>query len=269
MFEEILKDSKTYTDDMKITLGDKEVSLGDIRKLTSAQQEKVTQHLKDAQADRERAAALAKEAEGVLNNLRTAQQTVERKEKVEASPDEFETEAYWEPVRKRLTAEQAERNRVEDQLKQLTGTITNAVTIWSRERWQNQYDRVQDRLKKSDQYKDWDVDRLIKYAADNKKLDSFGLPSIEAAVSELTKVNEQDEIRKNAYEEGLRKGRTEGRLNLQNRPTSAAGGRPRQTPQLDPNQNLNDLPDVVMADDDLNEMLASLGALGPVDFNVQ
>jgi hypothetical protein len=262
--EEILNDAQNFTDDIELTVKDQKVTLGGLRNLTKAQQKKLSEQMDAANKDRQSAADLATKSATLFAELTKKQEelaaaaTTTRTQPTDA--DDFDSADYWNPVRKRLSPIEKQLKETQDALKNVTAQLTNAATIWAKERWANQFESVKDRLKKSEQYKDWDVDKLVGYATEKKKLDSYGFPSVIEAVADLTRANELDEIRRAARDEGLREGLTRGRLGT-TRPTSAAGGVNRAAQTIDPNNNLNDLADVTLQDPEIAQMLSEIGAL--------
>jgi hypothetical protein len=225
--QDILGDSKTFTDDMEMQLGEHKVKLGDLRGLTTRQQKDLSDKLQAA-TDREKEAVQnATKAADIFNNLKKLEEeaTASRGKQTTGDDDDFETNNWWTPVRKRMTAQEKQIADAVQQVKTLTESFTKAATMFADERWNNQFERVGPKLKKVKDYADWDVAKVRDYATKNNLVDQFGFPSVERAVQELTKATDLEEARKQAREEGFREGQQRARLAGQSRPTSATGGK--------------------------------------------
>jgi hypothetical protein len=269
--EEILGNTTDLTDDIEFELKGHKIKLGDLRGLTKAQQKKLSEQMEAAKADRQSAADLATKSATLFAELTKKQEelaaaaTATTRTTTDGA-DDFDSAEYWSPVRKRLSPIEKQLKDALDKVGTLEGQLKNAATIFATERWKGQYAANRDRLKKSDEYKDWDMNKVLGYATERKIVDEYGFPSIERAVADMTKANEIEEIRKSAREEGFKEGVTRGRLATTGRPTSAAGGVERASKTIDPAKNFEDLGDVVTQDPELAKMLADLGTLSAEDI---
>lgn len=266
LVEDILKDDKTFTDEMELTLGDKKVSLGEIRKLSKSGQEKLATELAAAQYDRRSATELATKAADLVAKLEEAATRTAQPNRGETDEDDFETNNWWTPVRKRMTALEAQAKDAQKQAKEALESLTRAATIFAEDRWQREYDSSSDRLKKSKEYKEWGVDKVRDYAVQNKIVDRFGFPSVSKAIQEMMKADDLEVIRREEYERGLKEGQNKLRMASMTRPSSARGRAPEAGKTIDPTKNLEDLGDAVMDDPELTQMLADLGTLTPGDI---
>lgn len=266
--DQILSDEKTFTDDMEMQLGENKVKLGDLRGLTKAKQKELSDRIEAAKVREQKTLELANKTAEIYSNLQTAQEEIEKQRTVRQPSDEdFDTNEWWKPVRERLTAREKEEKALKEQVERLSNAFTQALTIFSEDRWEQEFERNSDKLKKNPQYKDWDYTKARDYAAQHKLLDRHGLPSVSKAIAELTRADEKEEIRRQAFEEGKRAGEQRSRMAAMARPTSAAGGASRPAGKgLDPNQNFNDLNEAVGDDPELVEMLNNIGALTPGDL---
>src|ERR1700722_11316437 len=95
--QDILGDSKTFTDDMEMQLGEHKVKLGDLRGLTSKQQKDLSDKLQAA-TDREKEAVQnATKAADIYNNLKKLEEeaTASRGKQPTGEEDDFETNNWW------------------------------------------------------------------------------------------------------------------------------------------------------------------------------
>lgn len=224
---DILADSKTFTDDMEMILGDQKVKLGELRGLTTKQQKDLSDKIQSAVERERQATEMSTKATEIFNNLKALETTAAEtsKTKPTGEEDDFESNNWWTPVRKRMSAQ---GKKIEDALAKLDTfgkSLERAASIWAQDRWSTQYEKASPRLKKSKDHADWDLTKVREYATKNQLVDEYGFPSIERAVTELTKATEIEEIKKQAREEGFKDGQTRARLAGQNRPSSATGGK--------------------------------------------
>lgn len=265
-YEDIIKDDKNFADGLEIEISGQKVKLGDIRNLTKKQQADVTQRLNELQSERENVKKLSEQA---ANLYATIKEQADRgdpgRTTAAPSPDEFETDPVWEPVRKRFKDISDHNKKLEESNTQLLNAMKSATLIFAEDRWQSQFERGKDRLKKNDKYKDWGYDKVRDYAAEHKILDKFGLPSVEKAIFDLTKEDELEAAKRDAYERGLKEGRTAGRMSSMARPTSATGPvKPEKSAVAE--RGLAGLGDDVANDPDLMQMLAEVGAIDPSEI---
>jgi hypothetical protein len=267
--EEILANTTDLPDDTEFELKGNKVKLGSFRDLTKKQQKALSEQLEAAKRDREAAAELATKSATLFSELTKKQEELASAAVVRTASDagdDFDSAEYWAPVRKRLSPLEKELKDAKANYDTLSGQLKQAATIFATERWKGQFSANAERLKKSDQYKDWDMNKVLGHATQQKILDEYGFPSVEKAILDLTRANDLEEIRKSAREEGFKEGVTRGRLATSGRPTSASGRIDRAATTIDPSKNLEDLGDVVTADPDLARMLSELGTLTPEDI---
>jgi hypothetical protein len=258
--EQILSDKNTFADNIEFTIGNEKVTLGGLRELSATQQKNLSDKIAAASSQENVARDTAMKAANLLAELQTAKETLSSQKTVSPTEDDFEKDNFWDPVRKRFSGSDKKIDDAIAKIDALTKAVTQTATIWAEDRWQSQYEKVSPRLKKVDQYKDWDYTKVRDYAAQNKILDSHGLPSLEKAVMELTKANDFEQVKKEAYEKGLQEGRTKARLETMPRPASASGGSPRPKGKSAVEEvGLEGLGDDVMGDPELAELAASLG----------
>ena len=261
-FQDILDDEKTFPDNIELTINGKQVTLGDVRGLSRKKQQELTEKMADTERKRAEVLELATKAADLEAKLR---QQLEDSGRPKPTPteDEFDNDPFWAPVRKRLAGPQETIKKLDETVKTLTNQLSQAAAIWAEDRWHSQYERAKPRLK--DKAKDWTYEKVRDYAAQNKLVDSFGLPSVEKAIMSLTQEDELQARVNEAYEKGLREGTTKGRMGVQPKPTSAAGP-PRPEKSAVAEKGLEALGDDVQNDPELMNMLSELGAIDPGDL---
>ena len=262
--EQILSDKTTFADNIELVIGNEKVTLGGLRELSAKQQKDLSDKIAGADAREREARETAVRAANLLSELEGAKQKLTAaKDNPPPPTDDFDKEEFWAPARKALSARDKKIDDAIAKIDTLSKSIERAATVWATDRWQSQYERNAPKLKKVDAYKDWDYDKVLEYATKNNLVDANGFPSIDRAVADLTKSSDLDAIRKQAYEDGLKKGRTEARLESVPRPSSASGGAPRGKGAKSSvaENGLEGLGDDVMDDPEIMEQIAALGQL--------
>jgi hypothetical protein len=225
--QEILADGKTFTDDMEMQLGEHKVKLADLRGLTKKQQSELSEKLQAATERERQATDMATKASEIFNSLSAMEKkAIELQGKQPTGEeDDFETNNWWTPARKRITAQDKQIGDLVKTVNDFKTGFEKAALMFATERWNNQFERVAPKLKKSKDYADWNLEKVRDYATKNQIVDEFGFPSVERAVSLLTRADDLEEAKKQAREEGLKEGLQRARLSAQSRPTSATGGK--------------------------------------------
>ena len=254
----ILNDKKTFDDNIEMPIGAQKVTLGQLREMSAKQQRDLSEKISGADRREAEARDTAMKAATLLAELEKARETVVAARST-PNTDEFEKDEFWGPVRSRFTERDKKLETLQQTVEALTNSVKQAASIWAEDRFQSQFEKFAPRLKKVDQFKEWTYEKTRDYAAQNKILDSYGMPSIEKAVMELTKSSDIEDVRKKAYEDGLKEGRTKARLDSMPRPSSASGGRQPKGKSGVEEMGLEALGDDVMNDAELMEQIAELG----------
>ena len=262
-FQTILKDEATYPDSAEITLGNEKVSLGQIRDLSRKQQKAISEQMDTLTRERNEVKTLAETTADLMTKLQARE--AEAPKTVVPEANDFDNDDWWKPVRAKLTPLEASIKSLVDGQKALQNSMEKAALIFANDRWKGQFDRVKDRLK-APKYSDWNFEKVRDYAATNKYLDEYGFPALDKAVEAITREDEMERIKQEAFEKGVREGSVKARLGANPRPTSASGGKPRATSALDPSKNFEDLGDAVADDRELAEMVAGLQGVSPEDL---
>ena len=263
--QEILAATDTLPDGTEMTFGEHKIKLGDIRSLTAKEKRELTEKMAAADTREGQARDTAMKAANLLSSLEEARQGLEKQKTAPSSDDDFDTSEWWKPVKARFAERDAKIDQAIKGIESLTKSVGQAATIWAEERWQTQFERNAPRLKKVEAYKDWDYAKVRDYAAANKILDAHGLPSVEKTILELTKSSDLENTRKEAYEQGIQKGRNMSRMESMNRPASATGGKglPKGKSAVE-EFGLEGLGDDVANDADIMEQLAKVGEIDSI-----
>lgn len=265
---EILADRKTFTDDMEIILGTQKVTLGQIRDSSAKQQKDLSDRIAAAEAREALANTNATKAAELITALEDTHKKLVAnagRPPAGAAPqtasDGWDDE-WWNPVRKQLAERDKKIEQMVAGIEALNKSIERSATIWAHDRWHAQFDRVAPRLRKVEKYKDWDYNKTLEYAANQKLNDEYGFPSIEKAVAELTKQNDIEAARKEGFEEGRKAGNTQNRVANMVRPSSATGGKvPTKGHTAVEEFGLEGLGDDVAQDAELMDQLSQLGEI--------
>src|SRR5271157_5140575 len=262
-FATILKDEATYPDAAEITLGSEKVTLGQIRDLSRKQQKAIADQMDALTQERNSVKTLAEQTADLMSKLQ--ERDAAGPKTVVPEANDFDNDEWWKPVRAKLNPLEASIKALTDGQKALQASMERAALIFANDRWRGQFDRVKDRLK-APKYSDWNFEKVRDYAATNKYLDEYGFPAIDKAVEAITREDELDRIKHEAFEKGVREGAVKARLGATPRPTSASGGKAKTSQGLDPSKNFEDLGDAVADDRDLAEMVAGLQGMSPEDL---
>jgi hypothetical protein len=256
--QDILNDKNTFTDNIELTIGTEKVTLGQLRELSATQQRNLSEKISGADRREQEARDTAMKAANLLSELEKAREVLTAQRTVTPTDDDFEKEEFWAPVRKRLSEPNKKIEEALQRLDSLAKSVERAATIWAQERWQGQFEKSSPRLKKVDAYKDWDYKKVLDYATERKIVDDYGFPSIERTVAELTKANEIDTIKKEAFEAGKKSAEQRKRLDTQPRPSSASGGKQPADKSAVAEIGLEGLGDDAMNDPELMDMFAQI-----------
>lgn len=261
VYEQLFSDEANFADNLEITVGDKKFTLGEARELSKKKQGELAAKLNEAKD-------LATKAAGVIQEYEGKKAAIDAAPVVRATADDkWDEDPLFRPVAKKTKELETMIGDLKKQNDTLTNALGNTAKIWFRDRAEAQFDRSAERLKKSAKYKDYDVDKVLEFASQNKIFDGNGLPSVARAIQELTKEDDIAIIRREEYERGLKEGATKGRMAGMTRPTSAEGAQRRpEDSAVGKNVSLEHLGDDVSKDPELMEMLSQLGAADPGDF---
>lgn len=204
---EILSDREKYADTLTMRIGDTEVPLSSLRQLNASEQESLKTAISSAQAKEqevnrrhEEVVGLSKKAQEAYEAAQQLQQTAQRQQNPPADP-------FADPWLSPVKTEFANRDKTIDELKAMLKTygtvITNAATIFSEDRLDNEYGRLDfgKREKRPSR------DELRDYALKNKIVDRHGLPSVARAWEDMSKGEREADLKKQEFERGMELGR--------------------------------------------------------------
>ena len=263
-YANIFADEKTFSDEIEITLPNGEkATLGEIRDLTRTQQRKLAGEMEALTRERQETMQTATKAADLLSKLEA--RDAAGPQTVAPEANDFDNDEWWKPVRSKLSPMEAQIKQLLEAQKAQQATLEKAALIFANDRWRGQFDRVKDRLKPA-KYADWNFEKVRDYAANNKYLDEYGFPAIDKAVEAITREDEMERIKTEAFEKGVREGSVKARLGATPRPTSATGAGKKAAQGLDASKNFEDLGDSIADDRELAEMVAGLQGVSPEDL---
>lgn len=255
-FAAILGDN-SIPDTVEFELNGQKVTLGAVRDLSKRQQKQLSDEMERLTRERNEVKELATKAAELIANTQRTQTQAEP-----VVPNDDWNDPWYKPVKDHFTPLEKQVQEAMTKLNAQEQALQKAAMIFAKRMFREDYRDVRDRLK-SDKYKEYrDPEKLAEYAAKHNLVDDMGFPSVTRAVDDLTREDALETERKKAYEEGLSKGRIEGRMGTMPRPSSATGGaKSAPSKGLDPTKNFEDLGDSVSEDPELMQMLSQIGAL--------
>ena len=263
--KQVLDDEKTFADGIEIVINNEKVTLGDLRGLSRAKQEELSNRMKATEDKFTEVTNLATEAARLKGQLEEQLAAAGKNRTIPPTEDELDSDPFWAPVKKRYGTIDSTVKELKDTVTKLGQAAERMATIWAQDRWKQQFNSLAPRLAKSSKHKDMTFEKVRDYAAEKKLLDDFGFPSVEKAILELTREEDFEARLAQARDEGRKEGETRGRLTASGRPTSATGPK-KPEKSVVAEKGLEGLGDDVAADPELSRMLADLGAADPTDF---
>lgn len=265
LIKQFLQDTANHPDDTMVTFGNQQFPLKDFRALNASERAQVAERMKeldDQKADLKTRQAsivdLATKAQAALNAAELARDNA-AKVVDRGKPGENPLDDPWlAPVKVELVARDAQINDLKSKLKETLTLVGNAATIFSEERWDNQYDSLNfgKREKKPSRQE------LLDLATKEGLKDRHGLPSIVKAWEKFSEADRLEDIRQAA----LAQGREEGRAGLMASRVPAPGvAGPGQAPTLRINPAGGDLGDIYadsMKDPELKALLEQAATIG-------
>lgn len=255
-FNDILKDTATFPDAMEIDFGGSKVPLGSLRQFTAGElsaiakrQQEVERNYSEATASRASALELSTKAQELYASLQAASKNVTV---TNPADDPWETDPIYAPVRSRLAKSEATEKELRDTLKKLQATQDQLATIGGWDRWERQWQAVP----KDKRPKDKSMEDIVKYAAENKILDRFGIPSVSLAMEKLTEGDRVAEAEARGRAAGAEE--AEARLRASTMPRPNYNPAPAQRKGSEVIDDLDNLTERVLEDKELRQMVESL-----------
>jgi hypothetical protein len=200
--EDLVANAK-YTDDMKFKIGDDEVSVADLRAFhrQGADTTAAAKRRQDeAEAEFQKAQKLGADALALYESVKD--KGGDGKPPVDADGEIDWNDPVMKALKKKLDAYDTATKNFEAKSKQLEAAIASGFSFVTDYVWQRGYESL-DELSRP---KDKKLEDLVKYAAENKINDRWGLPDPVKAARMLTESDRQDAIAKKAREEGRKEG---------------------------------------------------------------
>jgi hypothetical protein len=253
---EILKDTTKYADDLMVDFAGEKVPLGSLRQFSAGEltaiakrQQEADRNFAEAAKARETAMDLSTKAQQLYDSLQSSKQQAPP---ANTGDDPWETDPIYAPVRTRSKAQEATIDELKKTLKSLQQTQEQIALIGGYDRWERQFNSFPaDRRPK-----DKSLDDVIKYAAENKLVDRFGVPSVSMALDKLTEADRLDDIRAKARKEGADE--AEARLRASTMPRPNFNPPPNAGKRTEVLDDLDHLTDKVLEDPELRQMVAGL-----------
>lgn len=176
--EEMLNDSQV-ADDLEISFGDKgKFKVGDLRAVENSRKSKFSEGEKKLQQQMSSLATKQKELQDLADEAVRLKESLEAeagRQPVKTADGEidFATDPLYAPLFVKQIKPLSEKYAtVENQLKQLTSTITDIARIGLADRLERRYERIpEDKRPKDKTWKDY-----VKLATERKIYDEFGIP---------------------------------------------------------------------------------------------
>lgn len=252
--QEILADPKNYADELTIQIGDTPVPLGSLRSIGKSEQDRLTSELSKATEARTQA---EKERENALSlSQKAAELNAALEARIAADPrgtptqDQFETDPWYEPIRKRLSKYDEAVTKFNDAVSKLENMQKNQAIVYADRLWDSEYEGLKftDKNRKT-------RDEILKFAAENKIVDKHGIPSVRLAWDKMTEVDRMAEAAEAARLEGIEQGKREAFVSRV-RPPSTVPPSGNGAVQFD---DWNKLTDAALADPEIRKLVERTG----------
>lgn len=264
--KKFLEDAQNYPDATMVTIGDQQVPLGSLRALSAGERQQVADRIKEIDQQKAdlndrigKVTTLGKQAQEIFAQAEAARAAAAAAGGKNGSPGDDPFKDPWlAPVKTELEARDKSLAEMKEMLRTVVNTVTNAATIFSEERWDNQYGSINfgKRDKKPTRQE------LIEYATKNGIKDRHGLPSVTGAWEKMSEPDRLEEIRQSALEQGRQEGRQAVIAARVPMPGVAGPGQAPQMPKLNVNpSDLGDLHGEAMKDPELRALLDQAASL--------
>lgn len=276
-FGAIINDDKGFPDTLELTIGNEKLSLGAIRDLSKKQRQQVVEQLDVVQREREavanqqrQAQEMTEKASGVYQTLQSqleaSKAETERNQAIRQTngydPEQmYQTDIWYGPIRKRDQGFEEQLKKIAEKLELVSRMQSAMSNTYVEDRFGNEYEATADMRKKSKQIADWDLEKLKKYAQENKINDRLGFTSIKEAVNRLTADEKRQISEDEIYQRGLREGEMRARMSMM-RPPSAANAAMTGSEATPSTLDEALAPDSIAKDEELMRMFADLQQAG-------
>jgi len=208
--KKFLDDAKDYPDNTAIKIGETEIPLGSLRALNAAERNTLSERLKGVEAKetelntrQQTVVELAQKAQAAYDAAEEARKKATTRQ-ADPNSDPF-ADPWLAPVKSALEARDKKLEENAVLLKNLQATLGQAATVFMRREWQREYDGLNfgKREKKPTR------DEILKYAQENKIVDTDGMPSVRLAWDKMSETDRLEDLKKEALERGREEGRME------------------------------------------------------------
>jgi len=262
--KQFLEDSKSYPDTTPIRIGETEIPLGSLRQLTTAERQVLSDRLqgveKKEQELNSRQATIVELAQKAQQAYDAAEEA--RKKATSRQPDPGNdpfSDPWLQPVKAALEARDKKLEENANLIKTLQQTLGQAATVFMKREWDREYSGLNfgKREKKPTR------DDLLKYAQENKIVDTDGMPSVRLAWDKMSEGDRLEEMRKEAIEKGREEGRMEAIAGRVTAPgVSGMGQAPQPPRKIGPETDvLGDLYVEALKDPDLRALIEQTGVV--------
>lgn len=219
--DELVANAK-YADDLKIKIGDEEVSVADLRSFHKKERDAFAaaeKRRKEADDEYNKAQKLGADALALYESVKGENRGGDK------GGDRGNDDIDWsdpalKPLKAKLDAFDAATKKWEEKSKQLEAAIASGFSFVTDYVWQSGYNSL-DELSRP---KDKKLEDLVKYAQEQRITDRWGLPDPIKAARMLTEGDRQAIIEKKAREEGRKEGERAARAAAINHRPGAIDG---------------------------------------------
>jgi hypothetical protein len=260
--KKFLEDAKEYPDTTLVTIGNAQVPLASLRALNSAERTQLSEAIanndkltKQLTEDRNKVITLANKAQEAYDAAQVAAAKAAQPPPAPSAEGDWKKDPWFSGVVAELANRDKTSGELATQLKALATVVGNAATIFTEDRWDRDYDRIDfgKREKKPTRQE------LIDYAKENKIYDRHNLPSISAAWLKMTEADRQKERDDESFERGREAGRMEQLAARVPQPGTPGPGQPPALPAVKPGEDiLGDMYGDSLKDPELRALIEQL-----------
>lgn len=262
--KKFLEDTQGHPDSTPIKIGDTEIPLGSLRQLNSSERQSLSDRLKQVET---KETELNTRQQSIVDLAQKAQAAYQAAQEAQAKAGQRQTDPtadpfadpWLAPVKSALTERDKKLDEQAALLKSLQATLGQAATVFMKREWQREYEGLNfgKRDKKPTR------DEVLKYAQENKIVDSDGMPSVRLAWDKMSEGDRLEDARREAQEKGREEGRMEAMASRFTPPgTPGAGQGPLVNKKITADTDvLGDLYADALKDPDLRALIEQTGVV--------
>jgi hypothetical protein len=208
--KKFLDSAAEYPDATPIKIGETEIPLGSLRQLNASERTQLSERIKAAETKEKELDTRQQNIVDLAQKAQAAYQAAEEARKTATAPvvpnaaDPF-SDPWLAPVKGALETRDKKIEELTNLVKSVQGTLGQAATVFMKREWQREYDGINFGKREKKPSKD----DLLKFAQENKIVDSDGMPSVREAWNKMSEADRLEEARKDALEKGREEGRME------------------------------------------------------------